>query len=231
VAAIPFLFRESDLGTERDSHWDGLELTVNARLRGGLTAQVGSSTGRGVVNTCETITKYAPTVATNTGSAGPDPRGCNNAEPWQSTIRGLASYTVPKVDVLVSATVRSQPEVPITATWLVPNSVIATSLGHLPPGATPTGTTNVLLTDNENRVYSGERRTQIDMRFAKVLRFNRTRADIGVDLNNLLNSNYATGFQTNYVYGADNTPRPSGWGTPTSLYTPRFVRLNFTFTF
>ena len=32
------------------------------------------------------------------------------------------------------------------------------------------------------------------MRFAKILRFGRTRADIGVDLNNLLNTNYATGF-------------------------------------
>jgi hypothetical protein len=231
VAAIPFLFRESDLGAERDSHWDGVELTVNARLRGGLTAQVGSSTGRGVVNTCDTITQYAPTTATNTGSAGPDPRGCNNSEPWQSTIRGLASYTVPRIDVLVSATVRSQPETAIAATWQVPNSVIATALGHLPPGATATGTTNLLLTDNDHRVYSGERRTQVDMRFAKVLRFNRTRTDIGVDLNNLLNTNYATGYQTNYVYGADNTPRPTGWGTPTSLYTARFVRLNFTVTF
>jgi len=231
VAAVPFLVRESDLGAERDSHWDGVEFTVNARLRGGLTAQVGSSTGRGVVNTCAMASLYAPTVATNTGSAGPDPRGCNNTEPWQSTIRGLASYTIPKADVLVSATVRSQPEVAIAATWQVPNAVIANALGHLPPGATATGTSNLLLTDNEHRVYSGDRRTQIDMRFAKVLRYHRTRTDIGVDLNNLLNTNYATGYQTTYMYGVDNTPRPSGWGTPTSLYTARFVRLNFTVTF
>jgi hypothetical protein len=231
VAAVPFLVEESELGAERDSHWDGFELTVNARLRGGLTAQIGSSTGRGVVNTCETITRYAPTTATNTGSAGPDPRGCNNTEPWQSTIRGLASYTLPKIDVLVSATVRSQPEQAITATWQVPNSVIRTALGKLPPGATATGTTNLLLTDNEHRTYTGERRTQIDMRLAKVLRFGRTRTDVGVDLNNLLNTNYATGFITNYVYDVDNTPRPSGWGTPSSLYTARFVRFNLTVTF
>jgi len=231
VAAVPYLVRESELGAERDSHWDGVEFTVNARLRGGLTAQIGSSTGRGVVNTCETATLYSPTVATNTGSAGPDPRGCNNAEPWQSTIRGLASYTIPKADLLVSFTVRSQPEVAIAATWQVPNAVIANALGHLPPGATATGTTNLLLTDNEHRTYSGERRTQVDMRFAKVLRFSRTRTDIGVDLNNLMNTNYATGYQTTYVYGADNMPRPSGWGTPTSIYTARFVRLNFTVTF
>ena len=66
------------------------------------------------------------------------------------------------------------------------------------------------------------------MRFAKIVRFGRTRTDIGVDLNNLFNTNYATGFNTNYIYNTDNTPRPSGWGTPTSIYNPRFVRLNFT---
>ena len=231
VAAVPFLVREKDLGAERDSHWDGFELTVSARLRGGLTAQLGSSTGRGVVNTCETITRYAPTTATVTGSAGPDPRGCNNAEPWQSTIRGLASYTVPRIDVLVSATVRSQPPTQITANWQVPNSVIAAALGHLPPGATATGTSTLALTDNEHRVFADERRTQVDMRFAKVLRFGRTRTDVGVDLNNLLNTNYATGYNTTYVYQTDNTARPSGWGTPSSLYTARFVRLNFTVSF
>jgi hypothetical protein len=66
------------------------------------------------------------------------------------------------------------------------------------------------------------------MRVAKVVRYGRARADVGVDLNNLLNTNYATGFATTYIYNTDNTLRPSGWGTPTSIYTPRFVRLNFT---
>ncbi len=75
------------------------------------------------------------------------------------------------------------------------------------------------------------RRTQDDMRFAKVLRFGRTRADIGVDLFNLLNTNYATGYNTTYIYNTDNTPRPGGWGVPTSIYTPRFVRINYTIDF
>ena len=81
---------------------------------------------------------------------------------------------------------------------------------------------------NDTRLYADERRTQVDMRFAKIVRFGRTRTDIGVDLNNLFNTNYATGFNTNYTYKTDNVPRPSGWGTPTSIYNPRFVRLNFT---
>ena len=104
-----------------------------------------------------------------------------------------------------------------SAQWQVPNSVIAAALGHLPPGATPTGNTVIQLADNEHRVYANERRTQIDMRFAKVLRFRGTRTDVGVDLNNLLNTNYATGFNTTYFYNTDNTPsRAAGARRPVS---------------
>ena len=239
VAPRLYLTRESDFGPERDSVWDGVGFTLNARMRNSLTTQIGAGIGRGLVDTCATATKFN-NVQTGLVQVtnGPDPRGCRNVEPWQTTVRGLASYTVPKIDVLISGIVRSQPEVQLSnanvltgaqsAQWQVPNSVIAAALGHLPPGATPTGNTTIQLADNQHRVYSNQRRTQIDMRFAKVVRFGRTRTDIGVDLNNLLNTNYATGFNTTYIYNTDNAPRPSGWGTPTSIYNPRFVRLNFT---
>ena len=69
------------------------------------------------------------------------------------------------------------------------------------------------------------------MRFAKVVRFGRTRTDIGVDLNNLLNTNYANSFNTTYIFITDNAPRPGGWSTPTGIINPRFVRLNFTVNF
>ena len=52
----------------------------------------------------------------------PDPRNCHDADPFQTTFRGLASYTIPWVDVRVSGTVRSQPEVARTATWNVPSA-------------------------------------------------------------------------------------------------------------
>ena len=223
------LRNESYFGDERTSKWDGFEATLNARLHQGVTAQVGTSTGRALVDTCATATKYNQIVgATETG---PNPRGCHNVEPWQTTLRGSVTYTVPKVDVLVSAVLRSQPPAQITATWQVPNSAIAAALGHLPVGATPTGFTNIGLDDNEHRIYADNRRTQIDMRFAKIVRFGRTRTDIGIDVNNLTNTNYATGYNTIYSYTQDTSPRPAGWATPTSIYNPRFVRLNFTVNF
>jgi len=206
----------------------GLEETIT------VTGESPVVDGRAKVNTCAVDVLYN-NVNANTGAiAGPDPRGCNNVEPWQTTLRGFVSYTVPRIDVLVSAVLRSQPPALLagnanqTAQWQVPNSVIAAALGHLPPGATATGITVIPLGHNDKRIYTDERRNQIDMRFAKVLRFGRTRTDVGLDVNNLLNTNYATGFNTTYIYNTDNNPRPGGWGTPTSIYTARFVRLNFT---
>jgi hypothetical protein len=224
------LEQESAIGPERTSKWDGFDASANARLGNGLTLQVGTTTGRGYVDTCATATLYNQ-VAGSGAETGPNPRGCHDVEPWQTELHGLASYTIPKIDVLVSAVVRSQAPSQITASWVVPNSVIAAALGHLPPGASATGTTTIGLDDNEHQIYADNRKSQIDMRFARVLRFGRTRTDVGVDLNNLLNTNYATTYNTTYQYGTDNTPRPAGWATPTALYNPRFVRLNFTVNF
>ena len=90
---------ETDYGPERTNYWHGVDVTVNARLRNQLNLQVGTSTGRAVTDTCAT------TVLIDS----PDPRNCRSVDPFQTTLRGSASYTIPKIDVLVAATVRSQP--------------------------------------------------------------------------------------------------------------------------
>ena len=177
------------------------------------------------------VTKFNNVNANTNALGGPDPRGCHNIDPYQTTIRGSVTYTIPRVDVLVSAVVRSQPPLQLTAGWQVPNTVIQTALGHLPVGTTANSTTTIQLTENSNKLFVDNRRTQIDIRFAKVLRFGGTRSDIGIDLNNLLNTNYAAGYNTTYIYTTDNTPRAGGWGVPTSIFTPRFVRINYTINF
>jgi hypothetical protein len=224
TAAQNFLTRESRYGggEERDAYYDGVNLDVNARMRNGLFISAGTSTGRRNEDRCHILPNF------NNGATGPNPRGCRDIEPWQTTLRGLASYTVPKVDVQVSATFRSQPPLQRpnnTNNWQVPNTVIRDILGFLPPGALATGNTNIALFDNGNRSYVDNRRTQIDMRFAKILRFGRTRTDVGVDLSNLLNTNYATAYQGTYSY---TQPNGGTWGNPTTIYTPRFVRFNIT---
>jgi hypothetical protein len=160
-----------------------------------------------------------------------DLRNCRDADPFQTTLRGLASYTLPKVDVLVSATVRSQPPLERIATWQVPNSVIQGIIGRLPPGGLATGNTNIEILDSDHRLFPDNRRTQIDMRFAKILRFGQRRLDVGVDLGNLLNTNYATTYENIYQYSVANTAKGGTWNNPTAIYTPRFVRWNVTVDF
>jgi hypothetical protein len=227
AATTNFLTRESSVGKggkEREAFYDGFNLNVNARMSNGLFVSVGTQTGRRVDDRCDVVTNFnnsSPVVT------GPNPRDCRSFDPWETTIRGLGSYTIPKVDVVVSATVRSQAPLQIAATWQVPNTTVRDLLGGtLPPGLLATGNSTINLIDSEHRVYADNRRTQVDMRFAKVLRFGRTRTDVGVDLWNLFNTNYATGYQTTFTTTADST-----WGRPNAIYAPRFVRLNFTVNF
>jgi hypothetical protein len=218
-AAQNFLTRESRYGDgeERRAYYDGINVNVNARMRG-LFVSMGTQTGRRNDNRCHIL----PNITTG---GGPNPRNCRDYDPFQTTVRGLASYTLPRVDVLVSGTVRSQPPLARGANWVVPNDRIIGILGFTPPGMNPLGNSTIAVVDSDHRLWADNRRTQIDMRFAKVVRLGGTRTDIGVDLWNLLNTNYATGFDNQYADDSDT------WGRPTSIYAPRFVRLNFTVNF
>src|SRR5438067_6173288 len=229
---------ETDYGPARINYWHGVDVTVTARLKGSLTLQGGTTTGRAINDTCATILKVD----------SPDPRFCREVDPIETTIRGSAFYMVPKIGVQVSATIRSQPPVifsatnptifigiqptapansPTAANWNVPNTVVQSLLGRLPPGGLANGTTLVPLLDNTLRTYGDGRRNQVDMRFAKVVRFvGGRRADVGIDLQNLFNTNYGTVYETQYDYTAANG---GTWRNPTTILGPRFVRVNLTF--
>jgi hypothetical protein len=227
---------ETDFGPARTTYWHGVDVAVNARLASGLTFQGGTSTGRGVRDTCETVVHID----------SPDPRGCHVTEPFLTSLRGLATYTVPKIDVLISASMRSVNPgnvlpglvgatvatngASLNANTQVPNSVVLASLGRLPGTALPTQTTTInLLT--EGQMYPDERVNQMDMRFAKILRFGSRRLDVGLDLYNLFNSNDATGFDGSYDYSVGNALQGGEWLNPTTIVSPRFVRFNLTVSF
>jgi hypothetical protein len=230
---------ETDFGPERTNYWHGVDFTLNARLRQSLTFQIGTSTGRSVGDTCATdsiiddsrVGPPAGPLSAATQTNIKDLRNCRSVDPFQTTLRGLVSYTVPKIDVLVSATLRSQPPVQRVATWQVPNTLIRDITGRLPPGGLATGNTTVAILDNDHRLYADNRRTQVDMRFAKILRFGSRRANVGIDLGNLLNTNYATTYEDTYQYSAGNTAQGGTWNNPTAIYTPRFIRWNATIDF
>ncbi|HXH25776.1 MAG TPA: TonB-dependent receptor [Vicinamibacterales bacterium] len=213
-------------------YWHGVDVNVNARLRGGLTVQGGTSTGRGVRDNCEVVAKLPELLFA--GGVWQRPESCRVEEPWLTQLRGLAAYTVPKVDVQIGVGFQFKPGTlgiggndaatngqSVSANFLVPSAVAAQTLGRpLSLGAANT-TVNLLL---PGELY-GERVNQVDVRLAKVLRFGRTRALVGFDVYNLFNDN--PGLSYNQAFGVDG----STWLRPTSLLLPRFVRFNATVDF
>jgi hypothetical protein len=242
VPAQNWVAREVDYGVPRTAYWHGVDTTVNARLSNGLIFQGGTSTGRGVRDRCE-ILDSAPELFDTLGafstSTNIDARGCHQVDRWATAFRALSTYTVPKIDVLVSATIRSTLSlVPFTsasngisqsANYNIPNSVVQQSLGRLPAGGTATGNTLVNLLV-PGQMYPDDRITLVDMRFAKILRFGGRRLDLGVDLYNLFNASFASLYDQTYDY-APTPENPQGWMQPTTIVQPRFVRLNVTFDF
>lgn len=223
--------KETNFAPERTSYWHGVDYSATARLARGITLQGGGSTGRGVRNTCE-LWRARPQLQ---GSDRAD--ACDVTEPWLTAVRGLASYTVPKIDVLASATLRS---VRVTASgnvasngsgldanYQIPNTVIRDQfLGRLPANALASGTTTINIL-SPDALYPPDRRTQLDMRFAKIFRVGRSRYDVGFDVYNLLNSNATTGYEETFQY----TTNGATWLIPESIMAPRIARFNVTVTF
>jgi len=225
-----YMTSETDYGEARTSYWHGVDFTATARLMNGLTVQGGTSTGRGVRNNCA-VTKALPELL---GTARVD--SCDVTEKWSTSFKGLASYMLPKLDVLISASMRSlevaggagvaTTGLSLAANYVVPNTIIQQSLGRLPANALATGTTTLNLL-NPGVLYTLERTNLVDMRFAKILRFGSRRLDVGVDLYNLFNSNVITAYQQTY----EQRTNGASWLTPTAIAAPRLARINLTFNF
>jgi hypothetical protein len=239
-----FMTSEKDFADPRTAYWHGVDFTATARLPFGLNLQGGTSTGRGVRNTCDLTRALPELLGTGVvGSARVD--SCDVTENWATTFRGLVSYTVPKIDVLVSASMRSLVTAPggsasnglsLAANYQVPNTCGPTSpagcysiqqaLGRLPANALPTGLTTINLV-NPGQLYNLERTNLMDMRFAKVFRFAGRRTDVGIDLYNLFNSNVTSAYQQTYEQATNG----AAWLRPTAIVPPRLARFHVTFNF
>ena len=101
--------------------FNGVDVTVNARLRD-VTIQGGSSTGNVVEDSCGVAAQHPefyifgpwggtdPFLDTFLGGLGQWPQAfCHRESGWQTNVKGLATYSVPKIDVLISGTFRSLP--------------------------------------------------------------------------------------------------------------------------
>jgi hypothetical protein len=225
----------SDYG-DVTTYWHGVDVQATARLANRLFLQAGASGGRGVRDYCA-LANTLPELYTTTGAILNNQRlgSCAVSEDWLTSIRGLASYTIPKIDVLVSASFRSLPAAApgtttvasngnsLAANYNVSSAILQQQTGRpLVPGLT-FQTVNLLL---PGHTYP-DRLNSLDARFGKILRFGRTRTNVAIDLYNLFNSNTGTSYNQTY----DPVTNGATWLSPTTVLNARFARFNVTFDF
>ena len=201
-------------------HWNGADVSVNSRL-GGLTLQMGTSTGRTSENDCDILSKLPEMQTVNLGGVTAlRPAGfCDRKTPWQTQFKGFAVYTVPKVDVQLSGTVRSVPGSVMRASFNASNAYLAanSTLGRTLAG----GAANLSVDILEPNAQYLDRRNEIDLRFGKVLRFGRARSVISLDLFNALNIDAVVTANQNFAV----------FNRPTSILPARLMKFSVQFDF
>jgi hypothetical protein len=236
---------------ELSYRWNGVD--TNFVWRGtdrfglrGLRVNGGTSTGRAVRDLC-----YASLDGPNVRQHDGVTPACNPYTRWETNVRGTASYTIPKVDVLLATVFQWRPGVERSAnytftkdevTWEPTSASRATAPCPAGPtagqvgcfvdtggGITTTDVTVNLL--NPGELY-GEGYSIFDLKLGKNLRFANKRVNIGVDIYNLFNNDAIRAYE-NDLDQADNpaTPVIEQYGQATELLSPRFIRLSIQFDF
>jgi hypothetical protein len=205
-------------------YWHGVDVNLATRFISGVMLQGGTSTGRTVTDNCALLAKV-PEPAESRGNSGLVTTAairplqfCHNATSWLTQAKFLGSYTIPRVDVLVSGTLQNLPGPPILANYNLPTAVAAQTLGRPLSGGAANVSVGLI---NPNTVF-GARLNQVDFRVGKVLRYGRMRTMASIDLYNALN--VSTILAQNNTFGA-------AWLQPTSIMPARFAKVSFQFDF
>jgi hypothetical protein len=177
--------------------------------------QGGFSSGKNTTDNCEVV-KKVPEVLQPGQSAG----FCRVVTPFLTNYKGLAAYTIPRVDVQVSGTYQNLPGPEFAANFNAPNALVVPGLGRPLAGNAP----NVLVNLLAPATRYGDRYTQVDLRVGKVLRLARARALVSFDLYNALNGNSIQNYNNTFVSSG-------AWLAPTVIESPRVAKFGVQFDF
>ena len=202
-----FVTKASNFGKQTE-HWNGFDFTLNARLRD-VTMQGGVSTGRASTNDCEVRAQFGTGI-----------QYCEVTQAFQTQLKLLGAYTIPRIDVQAAATLQNIPGQELQAAWTAPNAVVAPLLGRNLSGNAANTTLNLL----PPGTYFTERTNQVDVRLSKILRIKGTRSQVALDFFNALNANTIQTYNFSY--------NPTGaWRTPNGVLPPRVIRISSQFDF
>ena len=191
-------------------HWNGIDFTVNARPGRGLLLQGGVSTGRTSTDNCEIRALLPETgalnpfchVDTELPDAGQAARHLHRAEGRRAVLVHLPEPAGPAGD----GQLRRQPTRRSSRAWA----------GRC-RAARPTPRS----TSSSRARCTAQRLNQLDLRFGKLLRFDRRRASINFDLYNALNGSAVTSQNNNYA----------AWQVPLSILDARLFKISVQFDF
>jgi hypothetical protein len=195
--------------------YNGFLINFSARAAQGLTVQGGVNTGRTVTDNCavravliEGSLGIASSTAQNTY--------CHNDPGFITKANAIASYIIPKADVLIAMTFRSDQGAPLQANWNAPSAtVVQPALGRPVSGGAATTSINLIAPGD----VWGDRVNELDFRFGKIIKFSRYRINAGIDFYNILNQAAILTYSQTFAPGG-------AWLTPTSVLSPRFMKLS-----
>ena len=141
VAARNVIKSASDFG-DQQQHWNGVDMSVDARLRNGLFLQGGFSTGKTMTDNCDIIDDVPEALTRRCRRRVSSPRSpvrprasstpasfCHQETPFLTQYKGLVSYNLPWYGIRVSGTLQSLPGPQIVATNIY-NNANRTALDH-----------------------------------------------------------------------------------------------------
>ena len=230
VGQVDELAQHSDNFAEQIENWQGVDVNVSARLRNGITVQGGHehrapARGRLRAEGGGAGARRQRQRIDNTGIAGDDLVNpyCSVVEPYKTRSGARDVYDPAGSDVQVSGTWRNNPGASLAANYMANNAVIAA--GPQPLGRPLSEATSVTVNLIEPETFFAPRRNNIDMRVAKILRFGRTRTQVGLDIFNLTNNDDITSYSQTF------SPTSTAWLTPTGITPARYIRFNAQFDF
>jgi hypothetical protein len=216
-------------GSQKE-HWNGFDVTLDARLQNGLSLQLGTSTGKTMENDCDIVSKVpemlnvsgvtgfsSVIVPTGTPTGWRPTQFCSRETPWLTQFKTFGVYTIPKAEVQVSGTFRSIPGDALRAVFNASNAYLAanSTLGRTLAG----GAANLPIDLVAPYTVFLPRRNELDIRFGKVLRLGRSKYVASVDLYNALNTDVVVNANQNFAV----------WQRPTAILNARQIKFSVQF--
>jgi Carboxypeptidase regulatory-like domain len=206
----------SNYGNYRET-WNGVDVNLSLRLGKGTILQGGTSTGRTSLDVCDLRAQLPELTVTAPYVVGPTSPDCNVPGEFQTQVKFLGTYAVPKVDVQIAATYRSLPGVNVVSNYVATNADVIPSLGRPLSGGAANVTVNLI----EPGVLFTEQTNLLDLRFSKLFRFGGYRTSVNLDLANAFNSSGITSVNNNYA----------AWQVPTGIHQARIAKISAQFDF